>query len=123
MMNVLIVDDDPTGNKLLRVHFELKGHTVFIAENGMEGLLFVDKSQPIDLIISDVNMPVANGYTFLMMVRRHPQYKDTPFIVYSASFTDHAHESLALELGADRYVRKSGQIKPIIQAAEELVNA
>ena len=119
-MNALIVGDDPVGNKLLRVSLELKGHSTFIAEDGMEAILFLDKPQHIDLIISDVNMPVANGYTFLMMARRHARYQSTPFIMYSASFTDHAHETLAFDLGADRYIRKTGQIRQVIQITEEL---
>lgn len=122
-MKILIVGDDVLGTKLFRVVLEGAGYEVFSAEDGMKGLLFLDGAESIDLIISDLNMPFINGFTFLMMLRKDPRHHSTPCIIHTACFTEYSHERLALDLGANRYLRKSGNMKDILQTVDELIPA
>ncbi len=58
---ILVIDDDPDIRSLINVLFEEEGHDVEEASNGLEGAKIVGEFMP-DLIILDVNMPIANGF-------------------------------------------------------------
>lgn len=59
---ILVADDDSLVRKLLKECLEMSGYTVFVAENGAEALrIFEENRGNINLLISDVQMPVMNG--------------------------------------------------------------
>jgi two-component system chemotaxis response regulator CheY len=83
-MRILVVDDFPAMRKLVRNALrELDLTNVCEAHNGKEALEIVD-SEPIDLILSDWNMPVMSGLEFLIWVRSREQFKNLPFIMITA---------------------------------------
>jgi len=118
-LNILIADDQPINLKLLRVELEAEGHTVFEASNGAEGLAVLDRQQ-IDVIISDILMPVMDGYRFCNEVRRSEEHRDIPFIVYTSTYLSPSDEKLSLDLGADSYVRKPASLAEIKQTIENV---
>jgi len=118
-LNVLIADDQPINLKLLRAELEAEGHTVFDASNGAEGLAVLDRQQ-IDVIISDILMPVMDGYRFCNEVRRSERHRDIPFIVYTSTYLSPSDEKLSLDLGADSYVRKPASLAEIKQTIENV---
>ena len=63
------------------------------------------KNRP-DLIVSDILMPVMDGYALCREMKADPHLKDVPFVFYTATFTTAKDEALALSLGADRFVVK-----------------
>ncbi|MBV8544041.1 MAG: PAS domain S-box protein, partial [Acidobacteria bacterium] len=113
-LNILIVDDQPINLKLLRAELEAEGHTVFEGSNGEEGLAVLDQQQ-IDIIISDILMPVMDGYRFCNEVRRSERHRNIPFIVYTSTYLSPSDEKLSLDLGADSYVRKPASLAEIRQ--------
>jgi PAS domain S-box-containing protein len=117
-LNVLIVDDQAINLRLLRAELEAEGHTVFEAWNGEEGLAVLDR-EPIDVIISDILMPVMDGYRFCHEVRRSRQHHDLPFIVYTSTYLSPSDEKLSLDLGADRYLRKPASIEELVRTIRE----
>lgn len=68
MMTILCVDDEPNILSSLRRLFRGKGYQVLTAESGAEGLQLLEQ-QPVDLVISDMRMPVMDGARFLAQVR------------------------------------------------------
>src|SRR3954453_12071030 len=94
-LNVLIADDQPINLRLLRAELESEGHNVFEASNGEEGLAVLDRQQ-IDVIISDILMPVMDGYRFCHEVRRSAKHRDIPFIVYTSTNLSPSEENLSL---------------------------
>ena len=71
--NILVVDDEETVRDSLASILSREGYRVSMAESGEEGLRIL-KDQPIQLVISDHNMPQMTGIEFLKLVReRHPQ--------------------------------------------------
>ena len=118
-LNILIADDQPINLKLLRAELEAEGHTVFEATNGQEGLALLDRQQ-IDVIISDILMPVMDGYRFCSEVRRSVQHHDLPFVVYTSTYLSPSDEKLSLDLGADRYLRKPASVEEITKTIAEV---
>ena len=106
-MRVLIVDDKEENIYLLRVL--LQSHDCVVAEAGDgEEALSKAVKEPPNLIISDLLMPVMDGYTLLSKWKSDERLRDIPFVVYTATYTDPKDERLALELGADAFI-----VKPI----------
>jgi DNA-binding response OmpR family regulator len=121
-MKLLIVEDDKVYNNLLTAVFEAEGYDVLRAYDGNEAYKLIENSLAVELIISDIQLPKIDGYTFLAMIRNSLKYKAIPFILYSACFTTKTNETMAYELGASIYIRKSGHAKEIIEAAGALTN-
>ena len=77
---VLTVDDSKTMRDMLAVTLRTAGYDVLQAENGQEGLDVLG-SNPVDVIITDINMPVMDGFTFIKKLREHASHLATPILI------------------------------------------
>jgi two-component system, cell cycle sensor histidine kinase and response regulator CckA len=105
MTRVLLVDDKEENLYYLRALLEADGREVECAHNGAEALALALASPPA-VIISDLLMPVMDGYTLLRNWKADPRLKSVPFIVYTATYVAPEDEDLALKLGADAFLLK-----------------
>jgi PAS domain S-box-containing protein len=117
-LTILIVDDLPINLKLLRAQLEGEGHTVIEAHNGVEALALLDR-QKVDVIVSDILMPVMDGYRLCHEVRKSERFRHLPFIAYTSTYVSPSDEKLSLDLGADKYLRKPATINELTRAIEE----
>lgn len=112
-MKTLIVDDNSDDRTMLRRVLEAHGHDVVEAVNGQEGLRTAS-DHSLDLIISDVLMPVMDGFQFLRNLRG---LSSIPFVFYSAIYDGNRDKQLAASLGADGYLVKP---KDPVELMEEI---
>jgi PAS domain S-box-containing protein len=119
-MNILIAEDDIDARLLLRKTLEGAGHKVVVAINGEEALEKA-KQAPPDLIISDILMPVMDGYKFCYAVKHDETLKKIPFVFYTATYTDQEDEKLAISLGASRYLLKPMVTDEFLRLITEVV--
>jgi CheY-like chemotaxis protein len=108
MTRVLAVDDKEENSYYLRALLGAHGFVVDCAHNGKEALQHARESPP-DLAISDLLMPVMDGYTLLREWKADPRLNRIPFIVYTATYTDPDDQRLALEMGADAFILKPSE--------------
>jgi two-component system, NtrC family, sensor kinase len=120
MADILLVDDDELSLKLLEKMLLQSGHTVQCASNGAEGLSCVQTNRP-DLIISDVLMPVMDGFELCRQLRSDPALEGLPIILYSSDYTDQQEHQLGISLGADRYVVKPSPPETLAAIITELL--
>ena len=120
-MNVLIADDHDPSRKLLRVTLTSEGHEVTEASDGQEALDRLDDFA-FDAVISDILMPRMDGYRFCFEARRRAKFQALPIIIYSATYTSPAEESLALSMGADRFLRKPSPAAVILRTLSEVTS-
>lgn len=79
-MRILTVDDSQTMRDMLAMTLQGAGYDVLQAENGQEGL-DVLKGAEVDLIITDLNMPVMDGFDFIEHVRSDSTHNATPILI------------------------------------------
>jgi two-component system KDP operon response regulator KdpE len=101
MAKVLVIDDDPSLLRAMRLGLRSGGHEVFTAANGEQGLTETAVSSP-DIVILDLGLPDIDG---LEVCRRIRQWSDVPIVVLSATETE-ARKVAALDGGADDYITK-----------------
>jgi CheY-like chemotaxis protein len=125
MIKVLIVDDNSQNLYMLQVLLKGNGYEVVSATNGAEALEKARRDPP-HLIIADILMPVMDGFTLCREWKKDEQLKHIPFVFYTATYTDPRDEELALDLGAERFIRKPvepdvfvGILREVIREAEE----
>ncbi|MCI0655010.1 MAG: response regulator, partial [Methylococcaceae bacterium] len=118
-LTVLIAEDDENSRVLLQNALSSAGYKVLCAANGQEALILANAGSP-DMIVSDILMPVMDGYALCRAVKRDDTLKHIPFIFYSATYTDHKDQILALSLGADRFLLKPVEITELLSAIEEV---
>lgn len=85
MARILVVDDRPTNRQLLCALLRYHKHELIEAGNGALALESVRRDAP-DLVITDIMMPVMDGYEFTRQVRADPKIAATPIIFYTATF-------------------------------------
>jgi signal transduction histidine kinase len=105
MTRVLLVDDNEENLYYLSSLLGAHGFEIERARHGAEALVRARAVQP-DVVISDLLMPVMDGFTLLRQWKIDPQLRTAPFIVYTATYTDEEDERLALDLGADAFILK-----------------
>ena len=115
-MTILVVDDEPEYRLMLRNVLVNEGHTVVLAENGEDGYRKL-KEQPVDLIISDIYMPLMDGMKFHKAVRNDPAFATLPFLFVSAYDDQHTLDVVknAKYEGFLRKARPVSELKEWIQ--------
>lgn len=116
---ILIVEDDTSIRESIVDMLEINGFEVISTENGKAGWDSIVKSSP-SLILSDLMMPVMNGYELLEKVRKNSSTELIPFIMVTAK-VDIESKLHGLELGADDYITKPFEFKELMLKITNLV--
>ena len=117
MATVLVVDDSAVDRRLVAGLLKQVNLQVELAENGKEALACV-RSMPVDLIVTDLQMPELDGLGLVRHIRDHGPYM--PVILITA----HGSEDLAIEAlhaGAASYVPKSELAQSLAQVVDEVL--
>jgi len=119
MKTILLVDDKEDNLYLLETVLTNNGYNVVTAAHGAEALIKARKSPP-DIIVSDLLMPVMDGYTLLRRWRHDPELCNIPFVVYTATYTDANDRKLAIELGADEFILKPTETEDLLMRLRDV---
>lgn len=85
-MQILVVDDDQLAGEMVTAVLEDLGHCVFQAEHALQAMELLNQHSDIELIVSDLNMPLMNGIELFRELKE--QGLDLPFILLSGSEPD-----------------------------------
>ena len=103
---VLLVDDSPFFRNLLSPLLSVAGWNVTAVASGADALAHRDKGEMYDVIISDIEMPEMDGYSFAKAVRGDDRWSSTPMVALSGHVTEIAMAE-GREAGFDDYVTKT----------------
>jgi len=118
--NVLIVDDSKTVRNLVAFILKAEGIKVTTAEDGLDGLEKLYSMPEVDIILTDINMPRMDGFSFIIAVREQEIYKDIPIIILS---TEGGEEDIqkGMRLGANLYMVKPAQPEKMVRNIKMLL--
>lgn len=119
--SVLVVDDNPDKLLLLTVALQMAGYEVRTACDGADGLAAVESYQP-DLIITDVMMPIMDGYEFARRVRANPLTRFVPIIIQTAARGDAQDHRRGSEVGALGYITDPTDVDLLLARARTLLD-
>jgi chemotaxis family two-component system response regulator Rcp1 len=127
--NILIVDDNPGDQRLIMESFKELGINCCytLCSNGREGIDYLFRKEHglfiniPNLIISDISMPLVNGFEVLDTIKSHPLFHTIPVVMFSSS---DAQQDIAkaYHLGANSYVVKPDQFNDYKQAIHAMYN-
>jgi two-component system alkaline phosphatase synthesis response regulator PhoP len=118
---VLVVDDEPDLIRILEFGLRAAGYQVEIAADGQEGLKKAREMRP-DIILLDLMLPKLDGYKVCRMLKFDERYRHIPIVILSAR-TQEGDQTLAIEMGANRFVTKPYDFTEILGLIETLLKA
>ncbi len=117
---VLVVDDDPVIQGLLRVNFEMEGYDVLTAGDGVEGLERARAERP-DAVILDVMMPRMDGLDVARALKADPSTAGIPVVLLSAK-AQQADLRAGEGTGADEYLTKPFDPFDLLERVASLIS-
>lgn len=115
-MNILIADDEVYMLKILKAYFEKEGFNVFLAEDG-EAALDLFYSNKVDMAVLDWMMPRINGIQLCKLIKEKSNAK----VLMLTAKSENEDELMALNIGADEYIRKPFDPRILIVRAKKLL--
>ena len=107
--HIVIVEDEPVTQARLQSYFTQEGYTVSVTGGGA-GLREIMQTQPVELILMDINLPDENG----LMLTRALRERSTVGIILVTGRSDRIDRIVGLEMGADDYVTKPLELRELV---------
>ena len=117
MARVLVVDDNAVNRDLVVTLLGYQGHQSMQAADGMQALATARAERP-DLIITDLLMPLLDGYELIREIRCDEALSDTPVIFYTANYLHSEVRPIAAALGVRHIVSKPIDVEQLMQTVE-----
>jgi two-component system chemotaxis response regulator CheY len=119
MKTILTVDDSPSIRQMVKMTLSGAGYAVLEAGNGAEGLSRAKTSQ-IDMIVTDLNMPVMNGLGLIRELRKLPAYRGVP-ILFLTTESDADLKKEAKAAGATGWITKPFQQDQLVAVVRKVL--
>ena len=121
MANILTVDDSPSIRQMIKVVLTPAGHTVHEAGDGAQGLEKA-KATKMDLVITDLNMPVMSGMDLIKALRAQSSLVGMP-IVFLTTESDDSLKQQAKSAGATGWITKPFKPEQLLAVVSKLVRS
>jgi diguanylate cyclase (GGDEF)-like protein len=118
MAKILLVDDRASNREVIAALLRPQGHTVLEASHGKEALARVRMETP-DLVITDILMPLMDGYEFVRQLRSDETLKEIPVIFYSANYLEAEALDLAQAYGVSQVIRQPFEPEDVLKMVGE----
>lgn len=118
---VLIIEDNREISENTMEILELAGFTAVASDNGRIGIRMAIQLLP-DVILCDILMPELNGYEVIKQLKSNPATSKIPFIYVTAS-AEKSEVKLAMDMGADGYVRKPFHVNELLDAINQCLGS
>jgi len=120
MARILIVDDCAVNREVLETVLRYGGHVVFEAPNGAVGLEVAQRERP-DLIITDIVMPVMDGFELTERIHRDAELRNTPIIFYTATYRTREARALAGTIGVAHVLAKPCEPEALLETVRNIL--
>jgi len=118
---ILTVDDSPSVRQMVKLTLSGAGYDIVEAGNGAEGL---SKAQAtiVDMVVTDLNMPVMNGLDLIRALRKLPAYRGVP-ILFLTTESDAEKKKEAKAAGATGWITKPFQQDQLVGVVRKVLGS
>ena len=119
MARILVIEDEPDIQQILEYNLREKGHKVFIAGRGEEGLRIAREKRP-DLVLLDLMLPDIPGTEICKTIKGDPTLRNTQVVMLTAK-GEEIDRVVGFELGADDYVVKPFSVRELLLRVQAIL--
>ena len=116
---ILIVENEVSNRILIERVLSTRGYRCISASNGQEALDILDYEK-VDLILTDLSMPVLDGYRATKLIRARPGLTDVPIVAVTAYALNEESEA-AMQIGCTEYLTKPFKPKQLLEVVDRLL--
>jgi CheY-like chemotaxis protein len=116
---ILIVENEVSNRILIERVLSTRGYRCLSASNGLEALNILDIEQ-VDLILTDLSMPVLDGYRATQLIRARPNMAHVPIVAVTAYALNDESEA-ALQIGCTEYLTKPFKPRQLLEVVDRLL--
>lgn len=118
---ILLAEDDPINQKIVKTQLENDGHIVEVAVNGKQAVEYYEKNQNYDLVLMDIQMPVMSGLDATDHIRSLQEKKRIPIIALTALALKEDKEKI-MQHDFDLYITKPIQLVQLQNIVMDILN-
>jgi CheY-like chemotaxis protein len=116
---VLIVENEVSNRILIERVLSTRGYRCLLASNGQEALNILDHEH-VDLILTDLSMPVLDGFRTTQLIRARPGMANTPIVAVTAYALNDESEA-AMQNGCNEYLTKPFKPRQLLEVVDRLL--
>ena len=116
---ILIVENEVSNRILIERVLSTRGYRCLLASNGQEALNMLDRER-VDLILTDLSMPVLDGFRTTQLIRARPGMAHVPIVAVTAYALNDENEA-ALHIGCNEYLTKPFKPRQLLEVVDRLL--
>lgn len=116
---ILVVENEVSNRILIERVLSTRGYYCLSASNGREALEILDRER-VDLILTDLSMPVLDGYRTTQLIRARPALANVPIVAVTAYALNDENEA-ALQIGCNEYLTKPFKPRQLLEVVDRLL--
>lgn len=116
---ILIIENEVSNRILIERVLSTRGYRCLSASNGREALELLDR-EPVDLILTDLSMPVLDGYRTTQLIRERPAFANVPIVAVTAYALNDENEA-AMRIGCNEYLTKPFKPRQLLEVVDRLL--
>jgi CheY-like chemotaxis protein len=116
---ILIIENEVSNRLLIERVLSTRGYRCISASNGQEALNILDR-ESVDLILTDLSMPVLDGYRTTQLIRERPTMANVPIVAVTAYALNDENEA-AMHIGCNEYLTKPFKPRQLLEVVDRLL--
>ena len=116
---ILIIENEVSNRLLIERVLSTRGYRCISASNGLEALNILDQEN-VDLILTDLSMPVLDGYRTTQLIRERPAMAHVPIVAVTAYALNDETEA-AMQIGCNEYLTKPFKPRQLLDVVDRLL--
>lgn len=118
---ILIIENETSNRILIERVLSTRGYRCLSASNGLEALKILERER-VSLILTDLSMPVMDGYRTTQLIRERPGMEHVPIVAVTAYAQSDENEA-ALQIGCNEYLTKPFKPRQLLEVVDRLLPA
>lgn len=117
---ILVIENEVSNRLLIERVLSTRGYRCISASNGRDALEMLDRER-VDLVLTDLSMPVLDGYQTTQLIRARPGMRDVPIVAVTAFALNDEGET-AKQVGCTEYLTKPFKPRQLLEVVERLLH-